>query len=183
MTLRIVNVVASGTLGRELDVYTVAEDIDAPVVKFPETSYSHPVVYLRSREEGPMATVFRSGSYHITGGDSVEETEELKEWLVTRLHRLGIEVDATFDIRNVVVVGDLATDVDLNQLVVHLGLTQTEYEPEQFPGVIYRPSGFSCVFLIFASGRVVVTGADSADTAFNGFDQLKTELSTVLDSS
>jgi transcription initiation factor TFIID TATA-box-binding protein len=173
---KIVNVVGSGKLGVELDVRAVAEDIDAAVVKLSDTSYSNRVVYIREREGGPMATLFRSGSYHITGGSSIEETAALKDWMGERLHALGIDATATFDIKNVVVVGDLEQDINLNQLVVWLGLEKTEYEPEQFPGVIYHPPDVPCVFLIFGSGRVVVTGATSAEIAFDGFEELKGEL-------
>jgi len=176
---KIVNVVGSGKLGVELDIQAVAEDIDAAVVKLSDTSYSNRVVYIREHEGGPMATLFRSGSYHITGGSSVEETAALKDWMVECLHALGIDATATFDIKNVVVVGDLGRDLNLNQLVIWLGLEQTEYEPEQFPGVIYRPTDVACVFLVFGSGRVVVTGAASAEIAFDAFGELEDELAEL----
>jgi len=176
---QIVNVVGSGKIGVELDVQALAKDIDAAVVKLSGESYSNRVVYLRDRENGAMATVFRSGSYHITGAASVEETEAVKEWMMERLHALGIDVEPTFDVNNVVVVGDLERDINLNQLVVWLGLGKAEYEPEQFPGVIYRPPDVSCVFLIFGSGRVVVTGAKSSEVAFDGFEKLRVELAEL----
>ena len=172
----IVNVVASGKLGVELDVDAVAEDIDAGVVTRPEKSYSHPVVYVREREDGPMATLFTSGSYHITGGDTIDETEALKDWMVERLHAIGIDTEATFSVKNVVVVGDIERSLDLNVLGMVLGFEQIEYEPEQFPGLIYRPIDVPCVFLIFASGRVVVTGATTPEIAFDAFDGLKEQL-------
>lgn len=176
---KIVNVVGSGKLGVELDVQAIAEDIDAAVVKLSGESYSNRVVYLREQEGGPMATLFRSGSYHITGASNVEQTEALKEWLVERLNRLGIEVEPTFEVKNIVLVGDLEQIFDLNHLVIWLGLENTEYEPEQFPGVIYRPQDVPSVFLIFGSGRVVVTGAASAEIALEGFEELKSELAEL----
>ena len=63
--------------------------------------------------------------------------------------------------------------------MIWLGLEQTEYEPEQFPGVIYRPPDVPCVFLVFGSGRVVVTGAASAEIAFDAFDELEYELAEL----
>jgi transcription initiation factor TFIID TATA-box-binding protein len=175
----IVNVVGSGKLGVEIDVQAVADDIDAGVVKLSGENYSNRVVYLRKRENGPMATLFRSGSYHITGASSVEGTQALKEWMVELLHALGIDIEPTFDVKNVVLVGDLERDINLNQLAVWLGLEKTEYEPEQFPGVIYRPPDEPCVFLIFGSGRVVVTGATSGEMAFSGFEKLRNKLAEL----
>jgi transcription initiation factor TFIID TATA-box-binding protein len=176
----IVNVVAAGKLGREINVPAIAEDIDAAVVKLSEENYSHRVVYLRREEGGPMATLFRSGSYHITGADSMEEAEELKDWMVIALENLGIEVTATFSIKNIVMTGDLGHQVNLNTLVVALGLEETEYEPEQFPGAVYRPPDIDCVFLIFGSGKVVITGSPDVETATEGFKKVSERLKQTI---
>lgn len=177
--LEIVNVVAAGKLGSEIDVLAVAEDVDAASVKLSKESYSHQVVYLRQENGGPMATLFRSGSYHITGADSTEQVEEMKDWMVVALEDLGIKVMATFAVKNVVLTGDLGHGVDLNKLVIALGLEKTEYEPEQFPGVIYRPQGVDCVFLIFASGKVVITGSPNVETATTSFEELTEKLALL----
>lgn len=178
----IVNVVASGGLGRELDVAAVADDIDAGVVKTQGGEYRTPTLYLKQEEGSTLVTVYESGSYHVSGAGSVDDAEAAKDWLVEALADLGIEVgDVSFGVRNVVVVGDLDRDINLNQLVIGLGFEATEYEPEQFPGLVYRPEGSECVFLIFSSGSVVIPGASDAETAFNGFDELKKELTALAE--
>lgn len=176
----IVNVVAAGKLGREINVPAIAEDINAAVVKLSEENYSHRVVYLRREEGGPMVTVFRSGSYHITGADSIEQAEELKDWMVIVLNDLGIEVTPTFSIKNVVMTGDLGYQVNLNTLAIALGLEATEYEPEQFPGAVYRPPDIGCVFLIFGSGKVVITGSPDVETATKGFEKVSERLKQAI---
>ncbi|MWV65661.1 TATA-box-binding protein C [Halorubrum sp. JWXQ-INN 858] len=176
----IVNVVAAGKLGRELDVQTVAEDINAGVVKLSDETYSNRVVYLRREEGGPMVTLFRSGSYHVTGAKSAEEAEELKDWMVAMLRELGIEATATFAIKNVVMTADLGERVNLNALVIGLGLEKTEYEPEQFPGVVYRPPDIESVFLIFGSGKVVITGSPDVKTANEGFEAVTGRLKQIV---
>ena len=176
----IVNVVAAGKLGREINIPAIAEDIDAAVTKLSDESYSHRVVYLRREEGGPMATLYRSGSYHITGVDSIEGAEDLKDWMVTALEDLGIEVTTTFSVKNVVMTGDLGHQVNLNTLVVALGLEDTEYEPEQFPGAVYRPPDIGCVFLIFASGKVVITGAPDVENGTDGFEKVTERLKQTI---
>ncbi len=176
----IVNVVASGDLGRELDVAAVAEDITAGVVKTQGGEYRTPTLYVKQEEGSPLVTVYESGSYHASGAGSVAEAESAKDWQVEALADLGIEVsDVSFGVPNVVVVGDLERDINLNQLVIGLGFEATEYEPEQFPGLVYRPEDLECVFLIFSSGCVVIPGAPDAETAFDGFDELKEELTAL----
>lgn len=66
-----------------------------------------------------------------------------------------------FDHVTSVFVGDLGQPVDLSAVSILLGLESTEYEPEQFPGLIYRPQESPFVLLIFASGKVVITGGTS----------------------
>lgn len=74
----IVNVVASRNLGREIEVSSVGEEVNA-IVSYPEKDYTNDVVYLRRDEGSPMVTLFRSGSYHVTGGNSLDETERMKD--------------------------------------------------------------------------------------------------------
>lgn len=175
----IVNVVASGNLGREIEVSSVGEDVNA-IVSYPEKDYTNDVVYLRRDEGSPMVTLFRSGSYHITGGNSLDETERMKDWMVGVLEDLGIETTPTFAIKNVVQTGDLGREVNLNPLSIALGLEQTEYEPEQFPGVVYRPPDIDCVFLIFGSGKVAIPGASDVETGTKGFEILKSLIEDLL---
>jgi len=175
-----VNVVASGDLGRELDVAVVAEDISAGIVNTQGGDYRTPTLYVKQEEGSPLVTVYESGSYHVSGAGSVAKAEAAKDWFVGALADLGIGVgDISFAVRNVVVVGDLEKSINLNQLVIGLGFEETEYEPEQFPGLVYRPEDSECVFLIFSSGRVVIPGASDAETAFDGFDVLKREIAAI----
>ena len=69
----------------------------------------------------------------------------------------------SLEVKNVVSVGELENNLDLNALMIALGLENTEYEPEQFPGLIYRPDSTRCVLLVFASGKVVITGGRTAE--------------------
>lgn len=90
---------------------------------------------------------------------------------------MGVEgVEVTFAVKNVVVVGDLEQTVDLNRLAIQFGLERVEYEPEQFPGMVYRPDEMESVFLIFSSGRVVIPGTSSVEGAFDAFDWLAEQI-------
>lgn len=173
----IVNVVAAGNIGRELDVSAVAEDIDAGEVKSNTEEYSTPTVYLRERTDSPLVTVYESGSFHVSGAKSVREAEEVVEWFAEALKSLGVDgVEPEYEVKNVVVVGDLESDVDLNRLAVLFGFENVEYEPEQFPGLVYRPEGSEYVYLIFSSGKVVIPGSDSAKVGYRAFEELREHL-------
>lgn len=169
----VVNIVAAGNLRRELNVSAVAEDIDAADVTANKEGYATPTIYVRGREGGPLVTMYESGSFHVSGATSQDEINEAVRWLVGALEALGIDgLEPEYDIKNVVIVGDLERSVDLNRLSILLGLENVEYEPEQFPGLIYRPPDLPSVFLVFSSGRVVIPGSSSERQGFDALDWL-----------
>jgi transcription initiation factor TFIID TATA-box-binding protein len=70
--------------------------------------------------------------------------------------------------------------LNLNALAIGLGLEKTEYEPEQFPGLIHRPSVADSVVLRFASGRVVITGSPDLNAAAATFAALQETVTGLL---
>jgi transcription initiation factor TFIID TATA-box-binding protein len=173
----IVNVVAAGTLGRELNIRAVGDGIHAAEVKSQTGDYRTPTTYIRAHNNGPLVTLYESGSYHISGAGSVKEAKQTLDWLICEFELIGVEnVDASFNVKNVVVVGDLGKSINLNELSTQLGFEYIEYEPELFSGMIYRPEERDSVFLIFSSGRVVIPGSPSEECGLLAFDWLSGQI-------
>lgn len=82
--------------------------------------------------------------------------------------------------QNYVFTAEIGESLNLNALAIALGLEKTEYEPEQFPGLIYRPEDATVVLLAFGSGKVVITGARSVQEAERGFQDLKNKIQALL---
>ena len=118
---------------------------------------------------------YRSGKCSIVGAKSPEYFEEMVE-RVNRLMRELLEFDyePTADIKNIVATAELDSMPSLEAIAVGLGLEQTEYEPEQFPALIYR--GGESVILIFASGKLVCTGLTDLDEISSAFEDVKTQI-------
>ena len=66
---------------------------------------------------------------------------------------------AIINIQNVVTIATLNQKVDLNAVVK--GYPEAEYRPEKFPGLVFRLNRPKTGTLIFASGKMVCTGAKS----------------------
>ena len=176
----IVNVVGSGTLNTEFDLEKVSADIGTIAEYDPD---KYPGMYLRFGEDAPLITVYRTGKYIVTGADSEEEAYAIRERFLKLLTENGMIAtpdDEWFRIQNLVCTAELGESLNLNALVIGLGLGRTEYEPEQFPGVIYRPSEAENVVLLFASGRVVITGSPDLDAADQTFAALQNEVTDLL---
>lgn len=179
--VEIANVVGTGGLGVELDIDAVQADLDVPFTEYNPKNYHG--LYVRLEESGPLITLYRSGKYNISGCASVEELEETNNEFLKVLGSLEIvspSADTGFAVQNVVIIGEVHHKVDLNTLAIGFGLENTEYEPEQFPGLVYRPHDLPVVFLVFSSGKVVITGTSDAALAEKSFERLKSRISEVL---
>jgi len=177
MTIDIANAVGSGDLNTELALDALEADLTTPYVEYDPSNYHG--LYLRPEENGPLITVYRSGKYIVSGCSSFEELHRTNDSFVDEFNELGIAEDGQntgFSVQNVVCTGNLETGVQLNTLSISLGLESIEYEPEQFPGLIYRPADFDAVLLIFANGKVVITGSKDLATAESAFLHLQSKI-------
>lgn len=114
-------------------------------------------------------------SIFFTGANSIAEIERTRELLLNLFLDLGLideAEDENFSVKNMVFTADMDRSVDLHSLLMRLGIESIEYEPEQFPGLIYRPEEHDCILLVFASGKVVITGAKRKRDAKIAFEQL-----------
>jgi len=177
--VEIVNAVGSGFLKREFDLSCISEDFGS-VADFDPGKY--PGMYIRFSEDSPLVTVYRTGKYIVTGADSLDELQNFNEKFLDLFCDSGIiersNVD-WFDVQNLVCVEDFSQSLNLSALSISLGLEQTEYEPEQFPGLIYRHPDFECVILIFSTGKAVLTGSSDFNEIEAASDHLRQELARL----
>jgi transcription initiation factor TFIID TATA-box-binding protein len=171
--LEIVSIVATGKINREFELEAIANDIDSYSCNF--SKKDSPGVYIKLYEDAPTITIYRTGSCNIRGATSKEELLENKSILEDRLSSLGIkETISNFTITNLVFTSDLEQDIDLNKLAIKLGLEYVEYEPEQFPGLVYRLD--KGIILIFSSGKLVLTGFTDTEGAKQALNTLSANL-------
>ena len=182
----VVNIVASMRMTNSIDVNAVADElhIDYEQEQFPGMVY---------RVESPKVCLllFRSGKAVATGAKTVEAVDiafkQLRNDLVKHDFELWDEQECEVYLHNIVMTSDLSGivegKIDLSNLMMYLPFDKTEYEPEQFPGLIYRLDDPHVVFLIFSSGRCVITGANDFEQAEQAESILKSELGSFLNLS
>lgn len=151
------NVVASASLGRELDLNSLALNLNGaeydPQI-FPGLVY-------RLKDPKTATLLFRSGKLVCTGAKTYEQVKKAIDTVVQNIRKAGIEIaeSPSFVVQNIVASADLGQPVNLTSVVISLGLERVEYEPEVFPGLVYRMTDPKVVILLFGSGRLVCTGA------------------------
>jgi transcription initiation factor TFIID TATA-box-binding protein len=153
--INIENVVASATLNQKID-------LNAIVRVFPAVEYrpeQFPGLVYRLKKPKTATLIFTSGKMVCTGAKSEKQARMAVTKVVDELKSGGIVILAKpeIQIQNIVSSAGLGGRIDLEKTT--FSLKRTMYEPEQFPGLIYRMDDPKVVILIFASGKLVCTGA------------------------
>jgi transcription initiation factor TFIID TATA-box-binding protein len=170
--INIQNVVASGTLNQKVD-------LNAVVKSFPSAEYrpeTFPGVVIRLRRPKTATLIFSTGKLVCTGAKSGRESRRAIMKVVKELKKGGIIIlgKPSLKVVNIVASAILGGKVDLEKAVVTLG--KAMYEPEQFPGLIYRMDEPKVVILIFASGNLVCTGAKKEQDVYDAVHKLHASL-------
>jgi transcription initiation factor TFIID TATA-box-binding protein len=162
-SIEIQNVVASTGIGQELDLEALAEDL--PGADFNPDNF--PGLVYRTQNPKAAALIFRSGKIVCTGAKSIDDVHEALGIIFQKLRDLHIPVedDPEITVQNIVSSADLGHNLNLNALAIGLGLEDVEYEPEQFPGLVYRMDEPKVVILLFGSGKIVITGGKRTSDA------------------
>jgi transcription initiation factor TFIID TATA-box-binding protein len=172
--VRVVNIVSTGKLASELDLLRVNSALEGSVF-VPE---QFPAVRYRMVERSVSFLIFRSGKIVCTGAKDEPSIHTSVEALMVLLRGSGLKLSDSFEmtVQNIVAVGRVRSALNLIQLAITLNLDSVEYEPEQFPGMVYRVPDIGVVFLIFASGSIVITGAKNLDTVDEAYEMLTRQL-------
>jgi transcription initiation factor TFIID TATA-box-binding protein len=149
------NVVASTTLHEEIDLPRIAN-------LFPNSSYrpgTFPGLVLKQKQPKMTWLLFRSGKMVCTGTKSIQQAHAAIHQIIRRFQLQGViqQKDVVISINNMVASGYVGGRIRLEQAAFRL--RRALYDPEQFSGIIYRMNDPQVVMLIFASGRLICTGA------------------------
>jgi transcription initiation factor TFIID TATA-box-binding protein len=166
--------VASTSLGTELDLPALAislEGADYDPEQFPGLIY-------RMKDPKAATLLFHSGKVVCTGAKSREQVKVAISKVIKQIEKAGIHIkdEPKIEVQNVVATFDLGQQVNLNAVAISLGLEKVEYEPEQFPGLVYRMTVPKVVLLLFGSGKVVCTGARTPQDVEEAVDKITIEL-------
>jgi transcription initiation factor TFIID TATA-box-binding protein len=151
------NVVVSANIHRDLPLEKLATKLERAEYN-PE---QFPGLILKMDVPKASALLFSSGKIICTGTKSMREARKAIEAIVKKLEAIGLKVTGKPDmeVQNMVASGSVGGKLNLNEIVFKF--ENTEYEPEQFPGLVYKLPDSHITFLLFGTGKIVVTGAKS----------------------
>lgn len=173
--IRVVNIVVSASLGHDIPLEKMAATLS-------NTEYNpeqFPGLVIRIKEPKTSALIFSSGKIVCTGARSLDKVTESLKKIIKSLEKINVKIKHVpeFQIQNIVAAGSVGMDLNLNVLAMRLD--NTEYEPEQFPGLVYKMPEVKATFLLFSNGKIVCTGTKSEAEVHNALDKLIEKLKKV----
>jgi transcription initiation factor TFIID TATA-box-binding protein len=170
--INIENVVATATLHQNIDLNTIVRLF--PGVEYRPEQFPGLVYHLSKPKTTTL--IFSSGKMVCTGAKSERQSRKAVMKVVDELKRNGIVIlsKPEIQIQNIVSSVGLGGRIDLEK--VTYSLKRTMYEPEQFPGLIYRMDDPKVVILIFSSGKLVCTGAKKEEEVHRAVTKLQETL-------
>jgi transcription initiation factor TFIID TATA-box-binding protein len=177
----VVNIVGMVTYQQELDLAALAdtfserEEITEVIYEPAENHW----LQTRFAPDDTYVPFYRSGRCSIVGCNSVDSLYSTVERVNAVMRELlEFEYEPTVEISNIVATADLGSPLPLEALTVELGMERTEYEPEQFPALMYRDADY--VMLIFASGKLLCTGLTDLDSVSEAIDNMASRILAVV---
>ncbi|XP_074646370.1 uncharacterized protein LOC141902502 [Tubulanus polymorphus] len=162
------NIVCTVNLGCKLDLKKIA--LHARNAEYNPKRFA--AVIMRIRDPRTTALIFSSGKMVCTGAKSEEEAKLAARKYARIVQKLGFPAKfLDFKIQNMVGSCDVKFPIRLEGLVLRHGQFSS-YEPELFPGLIYRMVKPRIVLLIFVSGKVVLTGAKVRSEIYEAFNNI-----------
>jgi transcription initiation factor TFIID TATA-box-binding protein len=174
--LKVQNIVATTSLGKEVSLTKLARTQ-------PNTEYNpdtFPGLVLRIKKPKSAVLVFSSGNLVCTGTKSVAQVKEVVQQVIKTLRKINVRVTdkPKINVQNIVASGSI--DLDLNLNLLSLELENTEYEPEQFPGLVYKLDEPTATFLLFSNGKLVCTGTKNKQQLDDSMKQLNKNVRDAL---
>ncbi|MFQ6065048.1 MAG: TATA-box-binding protein [Candidatus Bathyarchaeia archaeon] len=167
-SVKIENVVASAALDQRVDLNAVVKG--CPRVEYRPEQF--PGLVFRLKRPKTATLIFGSGKMVCTGARSEKEARRAVKKVVRELKNCGIIIVGQAEVKvvNIVASVTLGGHIDLEKAAFEL--KKTMYEPEQFPGLVYRMDEPKVVILLFASGNLVCTGAKREDDVSEAVEKL-----------
>ncbi len=163
------NIVASASVNQTINLKLTAE-------RFPQAEYSprvFPGLVFRLKKPKTATLIFETGKMVCTGAKSEKEAIRAVNKVTRELRTKGVPITnkPIIKIQNIVASAELNGEIDLENVVYKL--KRVMYEPEQFPGAVFRMDEPKVVFLIFSAGKLVCVGAKKEQEIYKAVDNIQ----------
>ncbi len=174
--IHIENIVVSTHIAGTLDLNTLSTAIEGS--RYDPDEFPGLIVHFT--EPKTAVLLFSTGKLVCTGAKTMDEVDQALHKICAKIKNTGQKINSKLDVKvqNMVASGDVHSNLNLGTVAQLMGLENIEYEPEQFPGLIYRMDDPTAVILLFGSGKMVITGVQADDITV-AYDKMTEKLSSL----
>jgi len=170
--MKISNIIATVELGEPFDIAFLNKNIPG-TIKDPKVHW----LKYRIPDNNSYVAFYQSGKFMVNA-NSFEQIEKKTKFVLEKIEKIGIlTTNWKLKIHNLVISDSIDLPCTLERLVENLDPKKASFEPEQFPALVYKEWGAS--FLIFSTGRVILTGTKSIGQAKDVLEKLKNFLKNL----
>lgn len=173
--LKVQNIVAYTVLGKNISLDKMlqkVEDTEWQPEQFPGLVY-------KIKDPRASALIFSQGKIVCTGTKSLEDLETAMKKIVSRIRKAGFPMPTKYHTKVENIVASTKVDGDISLEEIAATLENSEYEPEQFPGLVYRISDPRVTFLLFTSGRIICAGAQNEEDIHRALVKFRENLAKI----
>jgi len=177
MDITVENIIAYAKVADELDIYKISEKV--PGFMYDPTEFLG--LTLKLEKPNVAILLLPNGKVICTGAKKIEDIEFSIKEVVNKLKSIGIKIKSKTDIeiQNIVASLDLNKELNLDLISKELMLDNTSYEPDHFPGLVYKIDDTGAVLLIFSSGKIVCVGVKNLEDATKAIEMMKEKISSI----
>ena len=177
-SLKVENIVASGVIAESIDLVAFSNNVkncELNKKRFPGAVF-------RMADPKIACLIFSSGKIVITGARNEKALADGLAIVIESLKNAGIEPLKVpkVAVTNMVCSYNLGRFINLNRIAITLNIENIEYEPEQFPGLVYRVKDPKIVVLLFSSGKIILTGGKNMEDIKRGVDVIEKTLENII---
>lgn len=173
--IKVQNIVAFTVLGKPIPLELLLKKVENTEWQ-PE---QFPGLVYKITDPRASALIFSQGKIVCTGTKSPEDLERAMKKIVDRIRKAGIPMPSKYDTKVENIVSSTKIKAELNLDEIATTLENSEYEPEQFPGLVYRISEPRVAFLLFTSGRIIIAGAQNVESIHRALQKFKENLEAI----
>jgi transcription initiation factor TFIID TATA-box-binding protein len=172
--LKIENIVGNIQVARTLDLEKIFEF-------FPNTKYDPdeaPSLVVKFDDPKSVVMIFKNGKVVFSGIKRFEDTEKIKSIICDKLNHSGIKTykDPEIKIQNIITSTDIENEINLSKIVK--SINKFQYNPEEFPGLVYISPNQNTVILLFHSGKIIGNGIELEEISTT-IDRIMEEITSV----
>ncbi len=175
--IQIENIIAYTQISELLDIKILSE-------KIIDSSYNPSEfngLSIKYDKEKIAVIVLGTGKIFCTGAKEINDAIDKIKKVISQIKKIGLEIkkDYKIKIQNIIATANLNKELNLESIAKNLIIQDVDYQPNVFPGLIYKTDDIHTILIIFNTGKIVCTGAKNIDDATNYIKKIEEKLSSI----